>query len=122
MRGVAPGLLQKTVRVAVIAKGAGGEPWQAPHVPGIEGQREAVRGDVARILDTVGREVVVLPLLAVADDGRAGVFEFPDGVADGPFVETLCQGTVGTAGGKCVNEFKWPRNAANGLGRYHERG
>ena len=40
-------------------------------------------------VNAVGPEVVILPLLAVGDDGRAGRFEPLDGVADGVVVERV---------------------------------
>ena len=59
---------------------------------GRERDLEAVRGRVRQPVDAVRPEVVVLPLLAVGDDRRAGGLEPLDGVADRLVVERVERG------------------------------
>jgi hypothetical protein len=48
---------------------------------------ETVRGRVRKAMDAICREIVMLSLLAVRDDRRAGGFEPFDGVSNRIFIE-----------------------------------
>ena len=63
------------------------QPRHAAHVAGGERDLEAVGRRVRQAVDAVGPEVVVLALLAVGDDRRAGRLELLDRVADRLVVE-----------------------------------
>ena len=87
------GVLERHVQVAVgvrlVAERPAGEPRHAADVAGRERDLEAVGGGVRQPVDAVGPEVVVLPLLAVGDDRRAGCLEPRDGVPDRLVVERV---------------------------------
>src|SRR5438105_4382644 len=72
--------VQVAVRVRLVAERAAGQAKHAADVAGREGDLEAVGGRVGEPLDAVGPEVVVLALLAVGDDRRAGRLEARDGI------------------------------------------
>ena len=73
--GVLQGHVQVAVRVPLVAERPGRQPRHPADVAGREGDLEAVRGRVRQPVHAVGPEVVVLPLLAVGDDRRAGGLE-----------------------------------------------
>ena len=87
--GVPQGHVQVAVRVPLVAERAGRQPRHPAGVAGRERDLEAVRGRVRQPVDAVRPEVVVLPLLAVGDDRRAGGLEPRDGVADRLVVERV---------------------------------
>ena len=64
---------------------------------GRERDLEAVGRRVRQAVDAVRPEVVILPLLAIGDDRRAGGLEPLDGVADRRVVERVERGIVGVA-------------------------
>ena len=87
--GVPQGHVQVAVRVPLVAERAGRQPRHPADVAGRERDLEAVRGGVRQPVHAVRPEVVVLPLLAVGDDRRAGGLEPLDGVADRLVVERV---------------------------------
>ena len=92
--GVPQGHVQVAVRVPLVAERPGRQPRHPADVAGRERDLEAVRGGVRQPVDAVGPEVVVLPLLAVGDDRRAGGLEPLDGVPDRLVVERVRSGSV----------------------------
>ncbi len=95
--GVPQGHVEVAVGVPLVAERAGGQPRHPADVAGRERDLEAVRGGVRQPVDAVRPEVVVLPLLAVGDDRRAGGLEPRDRVADRLLVERV-QRRVGAVG------------------------
>ena len=77
------------VRVPLVTERPGGQPRHAAGVSGGEWNLEAVGSGVGKPVDAVGPEVVILPLFAIGDDGRAGRFEPLDGVPDRVLVERI---------------------------------
>ena len=80
---------EELVAAHAIAKGAPGETRHAAHMARREGDAEPVRRGVGEPVDAVGPEVVILPLLAIGDDGGAGGLERHDGLADRLLVQGI---------------------------------
>ena len=108
--------LEEAVGVAPVAKRAVRQPRHAPDVPRREGNLEAVGRRVRQPVHGVGPEVVVLPLLAVGDDGRARRLEPLHGVADRRLVERVEARIVGALSGEGLDELRRSRDAADRLG------
>ena len=82
-------------------------------------EHEAVGGQVGQAVHGVGGEVVVLALLTVGDDGRAGGLEPGNSVVHGRLVEgveLLPAHLPGCAGGHGANQVGRPRDAADRFG------
>ena len=120
--GVAQGHVQVAVRVPLVAERAGRQPRHPAGVAGRERDLEAVRGRVRQPVHAVGPEVVVLPLLAVGDDRRAGGLEPLDGVPDRLLVERVqaagpCRPSRATASisrgaSGCCRSARWELGSA----------
>ena len=85
--------IEVAVGVALVAERAAGQARHAADMARRERDLEAVRRGVGKSVDAVGPEVVVLALLAVGDDRRAGGLELRDRVADGRVVQRV-QGRI----------------------------
>ncbi len=70
----------------------------------------------------VCQEVVILPLLAIRDDQRACGFEPFDSISNCIFVKCGERGVLAVDLGEFLEEIRRPRNAANGLRGYGDRG
>ena len=108
--------LEVRIRVAPVREWSAREPWHAPGVAVGEGNPETVGGRIGLPVDRVGRKVMVLALLAVADHRRAAGFEALEGVANRCFVQRSERRILAIGPGERGDKFRWPRDAANGLG------
>src|SRR5262249_51859528 len=71
---------------------------------------------VGQPLDGVGPEVVVLALLAVGDDRRAGGLEARDGVPDRLVIERVQRGVRAAGGRNSFDQPTRPRDTPDWLG------
>ena len=114
--GVLQGHVQVAVRVPLVAERPGRQPRHPADVAGRERDLEAVRGRVRQPVDAVGPEVVVLPLLAVGDDRRAGGLEPLDGVPDRLLVERVQRRVRAVRRRDRLDQPQGPRDTADRLG------
>jgi hypothetical protein len=132
-RGRDDGLFERLVRellrdVAIrigeppVAKRAGGEPRHPRRVTAGERDLETVRCGVRQIVHRVRPEVVVLALLAVGDDRRAGRLESRDRVTDRRLVHRIESRIIGVAVGHRLDELQRARNASDRLRRDDQHG
>jgi hypothetical protein len=70
----------------------------------------------------VCQEIVILPLFAIRDDRRSCGFEPFDSVSSCIFVKSGKGGVLAVDLGEFLDEIRRPRNAANGLSGYDDRG
>ncbi len=69
-------------------------------------------------MHTIGREIVILPLLTVRDDWRAGGLKPLNRIANRILIMRF-EARILTAGSAApLDEVYWPRNTANWLRRY----
>src|SRR5688572_12817649 len=76
---------------------------------------EAIGGHVRQTVHAIGPEVVILPLLAIADDRRAGRLETDHSVPDSVFVQRLERWIKPIYLSYRVDKFARSGNAANRL-------
>ncbi len=108
--------IQVGIRAALVTKRSTGQARHSSDVSRREGNLKAVRGGVGESVNAVSPEVVVLPLLAIGDDRRAGFLEEPNGVADGGVVEPIQCGVGGRGSRNRLKQLERSRNAADRLG------
>src|SRR5688572_14567931 len=109
--------VEVAVRLPLVAKGPFRETGHAANVTGAEGNLESIRSGVGKAVDRVRPEVVVLPLLAVGDDRRPGLFEAFDCVFDRRFVKRSESRIFAVSNiFYSINEFRRARDASNRLG------
>lgn len=104
------------IRVALVSERLCRQAQHSPRMTCSKWDFEAVRARVLKSMDAVGPEVVVLPLLAVGDDGRAGGFEALDGVFDRGLVLRMEIGIGDVPPGDGLDEVRGTGDAADLFG------
>ena len=120
-RRVALRHFEEAVRGASKSKGPVRQPRHAPDMSRREGDLEAVGHRVRHPVHGMGPEVVVLPLLAIGDDGRPRCLEPLHGVPHGGLVERVQARILGALSGEGLDELRRSRDAANRLGGNRHR-
>src|SRR4051794_3974466 len=86
-----------------------------------EWQLESVRRDVRQTVDAVGREAVILPLLSVRDDRRAGFFKLAQRLENGLLIKRLQAAARAAFLLPRLDQGKRTRNATDRLRRNFHR-
>ena len=113
---MAQGHIQVVVRSPCVAERAAGQSRHPAGVPGGERDPEAVGVGVRQPLHGIGPEILVLPLLSIGDDRRAGGLEPLDRIADRLLIERVESGVGAVpALGNRRDQGGRPGNAADWL-------
>ena len=117
LAGVAPCDVQIGVGIALVPERPARQARHPPRVTGGERNLEAVGRRVLQPVDTVGPEIVVLPLFAVGDDRGPRLLEPLDRVLDRRLIERLQARIVAVSRFESLEQRGRSRYAANRLGR-----
>jgi hypothetical protein len=111
--GIAACVIEEAIGITAVVKRTFCEARHAARVARGERDPETVGRGVRAAFDAVGPEVVILALLAVADDRRAGRFEALYGVANRGVVERLQRRVVAIEARQRFDELERSRDAAD---------
>src|SRR6266850_4791154 len=115
---IAHGDIQITVCVPPVTERSAGEPRQATRMTIRERDYETIRRCIRKPMNTVRREIVILPLFAVCDNRRACGFKPLNGISNRIFIERSKIRILTVAFCDSVDELNGSRDAAYWLGRY----
>lgn len=87
--GVALGHVKVAIRLYFVAKWTRRQPRHPAHMASGKGNFETIGSRVGQAMHGIRPEIVILPLLPIRDDGRAGRLELLNGVPYGVFVKRI---------------------------------